>query len=1266
MSDPITDLQSVMQSAMKTTTNHNDTQTSEQSMINDSNKNTKALRPLEEKIQSLLAEARQAPMYEKSLASMDNKGQAFLDAINMALSVDPSVASGANINIVDDVSIVLSDDNSEAPLESALESALESVHKTLSDESLAFLDAINKTLSNDKSQAPLDDKASKALSDESQAPVENINKTLSDDKSHIEVDDKISKALSDDKSQTPLEDKISKVVSGNMSAKSLDDEIRKALSHDKSQTEMYDRICKALSNDKSELPLDDKILALLAERRKTNAKTQAFLDNIHKSFTDDRISIALTDDKSTDATENTSKAELAQTDHVSGTSTALSTEVHRQPFCDTTVFWIGCSNILESFLSSMPCWRPLTIQERRKAIFLATDRTVMAFGQKEKNKTAAFAYDSPHEVLELVLPQNHCVGGRISRKYSVVVEIPDREVFIPKRPKSPKSSFQLMVDSINDLIDLLALNDKPCVPEDKDRWEKAEPQAFEMVLSVGGNIKSENLTDQVSLFFRRATREEGLPHPVELHLSQKEWYERWMVWMTKNADKCKEKAKEAKFAQCSNIPKCDLDFEIDDTLLPMLDSDSADSILDFTNNKSKSGKNKKVPGEIALADSARKPKSKPPPPKPMPHRNVWIPDHDVVLGLDTKGQEAATSATRIFQERIIPVYSSKANLREEHINIMKLMLKEELKDEEEFRNQETLPESRFWVKVGDLEEEPRKESKTRPDSTKWLPLPSGDFLGPYFVAHDIDILKAVEAWAKTDPEPTLSTLFKCGEQPKEPESRSRSILESVPSDEERHKKDTRRKSLAAENKSTPVATSLVNPTAVSITGPPLLLQMEGPMETLGEKAKQICKEWVEDSETLLIKAAKKTLIDAFQADFHSFLFLFQVQLRRLRGGDLSGKKNDGFSAVGSDDNSWVSAEPSVEEKGTRVEDIERACVAFMNQMGNDMVKNYILLTGDTALCTSPTPSFPAAMSCGSILSDADHSHVHPGVTDESKAAFKKAMGNFEARQSSPACLRQADNKARRTANNVSFASPKESPEISVLSDTKAARFDPNEANELIQDAVQKAVKQLEVNIEKIYSVDSFQKKAAKAPLPRLKSKSKSRSYDRHDDHDDDDDEKYDTTEESTRSYPSYDVPSYDLSYESHSETSAEEESLPTTRSESYYGNPRSRTFSGYENEGSYRQYDDDDDDDDESNTGTYTYEPTSEPRGRNDSATFDSPVDDRDDFDDDSTYPTVDSGHHDEESVTFSPSEASASFETYEKPRVPIRPETWFPGWFVV
>ena len=129
---------------------------------------------------------------------------------------------------------------------------------------------------------------------------------------------------------------------------------------------------------------------------------------------------------------------------------------------------------------------------------------------------------------------------------------------------------------------------------------------------------------------------------------------------------------------------------------------------------------------------------------------------------------------------------------------------------------------------------------------------------------------------------------------------------------------------------------------------PTLFQLTGPIETLDQKAKETCQDWVNDSETLLIKAAKKTLIDSFQQDFHSFLFLFQLQLKRIKGGYTAGGNQSvaSGSPPPGDECSWVSAEPSVKEADTRIADIEHACIDFMNKMGNNMVKRYQDLSGE--------------------------------------------------------------------------------------------------------------------------------------------------------------------------------------------------------------------------------------------------------------------------------------------------------------------------------
>ena len=904
----------------------------------------------------------------------------------------------------------------------------------------------------------------------------------------------------------------------------------------------------------------------------------------------------------------------------STTSTALSTEVNN-PLCGLTLLLeAACFDQMMSCL--FPCGRPLTNQERRKVIFAATDRS-------KSNKT--YDYDLAHDVLELVLSQNHCVGGRISDggRMSIVIEMPDQRQLIPGRPPLPKGNLQQIQDSLRDLVNLLSLNPTPIPDEQRDRWEPAEQRTFELVLNHCGPIRSQQISNQVSVFVRRASLEEIVPYHVDFHLSQKAWHERMMIWMSQSSKTCKEKAATA---QAVYIPRCT---EIQE----WQDYDDFRMVSDDSMVEAKS--NKQIPGEIAVKSTSEETSNSAGHNEneslesSTPQKNVWIPDFDVVLGAQTK---TTTTATKIFEERVLPVYSSKTHLRESHIKIIKLMLQEELRDEAKMIEDDTVPESTFWVKMSEVQEEPgNQEGKSsRNSDCKWLCLENGDFVGPFVVASNGALQRAVAAGNNRDFQPDLQPSLCGGQIDPEP---SFSALEAAPTDRQRDPEPSfcaLETSPTDEQEDPPIedVRQALSKGSMSPAKPaehPPLFNLTGPLQNLSEEAKQTCQEWVDNSDTLLIKAAKKTMIDAFQADFHSFLFLFQVQLNRIKGGDLRSScgSKDGFA----DDCSWVSAEPSVQEEDTRVEDIEQACIAFMNHLGNSMVRHYARLAGDPFVnASAPIVPLFSEDQRDDQVGGAEEIPNTASTTLSPIAIENKA--SIEARQSIPtsvselgAEVQQQHRKDRyqfypqgnAVIDDLAVVSKQEGPEKSVVENAKSVSFDLHESGNKLKAAIM----QLETQRHR---GTPTQKKAS------------TRKKDGYNLNFNDDDE----AEESSRKDPSSESSSFDT-FEPSLEASFE------SRTERYYDSPctrsrsRSRTFS--------TEYCDDDD--------TFpTFDSLHSEDDDDTFPTFDSPR--NDDDDDDDTFPTFDSPRND--SVTLSPSEMS-DFEEFCERNKPK--SSWLPEWLL-
>jgi len=343
------------------------------------------------------------------------------------------------------------------------------------------------------------------------------------------------------------------------------------------------------------------------------------------------------------------------------------------------------------------------------------------------------------------------------------------------------------------------------------------------------------------------------------------------------------------------------------------------------------------------------------------------------------------------------------------------------------------------------------------------------------------------------------------------------------------------------------------------------------------------------------------VVDAFQADFHSFLFLFQVQLKRMKRVDL--KKtittDDGASVTSvADDCSWVSAEPSVIEEDTRIRDIEKACVAFMNQMGNNMVRQYEELSGDRFKKASSRESAttPALAPVPDAIDERDDNQIDP--TEDTKTAkwfsnVNARIDSIEARQSNTRAnagqwhLQLQPNASNSNISHLGVLAS-EGPEQSTVTKAKTVSFDIQESSDKLKAAI------MQLNEQREHEFQRREKVRKAFSTSRLQKPESNLDFD--------DDEQ---AEESTRTN-SYDSPSYDDTFEPSIETSA------TSADTESYSRSRSRTFS--------------------TKLG-----------------------------DDDDTYPTFDSRRGD--SGTFSPSELSFD-ECAERPKQKAGwADSWVPVW---
>lgn len=676
-------------------------------------------------------------------------------------------------------------------------------------------------------------------------------------------------------------------------------------------------------------------------------------------------------------------------------STALEKEENRKA-PDETEFdgmiksLVYCENIVHNLMAMKICFGSRMRQSRmpnwslpkRLNEFRTADRI------SEKNGFTV-EYEKSQEVLEMVLANNHSVANPFSKKYATIVECPDQVELFPLAPLPAKGLTEQIQDSVQDLVRTVTLQ-PPLEEPPLNRWVPVESRIVEIHLCEDGPMRSHRISKQVSVLSRFATVEEIRPYEVEFHISQKAWHERMVLWLRKRA----ESSSLHYFSQCG----------------AQSDQNGATSPL----NSIDSMNSHYVPKEIEVLETQ----------KPKPRHvfkaapsmdSIWIPEYDVVLNIENT--VASTVATRILKNRVVPYFGIKEELRPSQVHVMALMLQEELKDEEKFAN-EDLPMANFWMKIADCEEKTKTKEQLE---TKWLRKDSGDFMGPFVHASDKAIQEAAVGWVK---EFALKQLEKLSDESLDPApssspvpaANSRPSLPAPALTPPRSPQGTTGSQALTQvgNRfgSQPNSPVSFNPLFVEEIA---LFNMTGPIETLDQKAKEVCQGWVNDSETLLIKAAKKTLIDSFQTDFHSFLFLFQLQLKRIKAGYENGNaQSDAPSVISqADDRSWVSAEPSVKEEDDRVSNIEAACIAFMNQMGNDMVKHYDHLSSEKktkktvseekrdeseAVSERNVDEFMRNQTtkCSSLI---HHSSVHSGSVQTNKSAA--VLGCFEDKLADP-------------------------------------------------------------------------------------------------------------------------------------------------------------------------------------------------------------------------------------------------------------------------
>lgn len=593
----------------------------------------------------------------------------------------------------------------------------------------------------------------------------------------------------------------------------------------------------------------------------------------------------------------------------------LSTEV-QSPLCGLRS-WLQVFSFLHDHITiGSLCTQ--SSYRRSLDLFYDTDRT-----SKKPD------YDGLYEVLELVLSQNHSAGAFFSPKYSVVVEVADEEELRPPDEVYSTSIFRRLMENGKCFSKLMSSSND--TSSEEDQRVQVEPTGFELLLGCE-QIASEQVSPKVSVFMRTANKEEVMPFEVKFHPKHQGYPEKIRNFLTKSIKTCNDGVQSANELR-SKIPKCD----IDEGMIPQIDSYESTMT--------------KIPDEIEIAV----PKTKKVPEMrqeivwPQEHqKDMWIPDCDVVLGT----REITTKATGIFCTRVMPIYTFKEKLNVGNVSVMKHMLLQELK-EELMLQRHHMAGPIFWVKVVDADEnmdENSNESEERiAHEIRWLRKDDGDFVGPFVKACD----KVIR-----------NKLNECKEE--EREDLSRSIEQDPPANESVDQIESMRMSMSLrdpEPRETGdiIQSAVANNSIISATGAVStehknnnaekpdtfkpFFALTGPIETLDEQARSTCQKWLDDSETLLVKVAKKCCIESFHADFQAFLSLFQLQLKRIKERKQSTDKFSGLR----ENSSWVNWEPNVEEEDYRIASIENACILFLNQMGNDMVQHYAMLSKEAAL-----------------------------------------------------------------------------------------------------------------------------------------------------------------------------------------------------------------------------------------------------------------------------------------------------------------------------
>ncbi|CAB9507936.1 expressed unknown protein [Seminavis robusta] len=831
-------------------------------------------------------------------------------------------------------------------------------------------------------------------------------------------------------------------------------------------------------------------------------------------------------------------------------------------FCKEQFYMIvmdGCGQCKMMLIKSYNMHRPKDLTN-----FRAADRTA-TFDPKDE-------FELYHEVLEVVLSEYHSVGGKFSDQYAAILECRGgTEKLLP--PPMPKGPIAVIQDAF------LTLKAALPIEESEDREEKEEEEQeplvegyrdspeVEMLLCRG--LRPEETTKEISVMGRRASEEEVQPYMVELHYSQKQWHERMKDWMQDTFNKKSEMVADARDG-CAALERP----------APMACGPPGHLMTSFSDGSMLSG-SERIPREIEVATDDSSNDGSKSTQHLLPRDNIWIPEYDVVFGV-SRESNASTKATEIFKRRVLTFFVTKTNIRESQVQVMKLMLKEEIEDEETF-DSKTTPDATFWMKLADCTDDEAK--KDRSTEAKWLKKEDGDFLGPFVRAPETFIYKAVVEWIKAydgsesgsrDPEPCMTKSFATAAQGDD------NTVEEVPH-------------VSAIEAKVPHAAPQTQQKG------PNLFQLTGPIETLDQKAKETCQDWVNDSETLLIKAAKKTLIDSFQQDFHSFLFLFQLQLKRIKGGYTAGGSHSVASGspqgAGGDDCSWVSAEPSVQEADTRIADIEKACIDFMNRMGNNMVKRYQELSGEDDA---------AAAAAAAAVAAADEARDDDGTLEDDDDPSVGSEGRERGSNPPTPTRKHALKAAKAAKDRTTRHEDDDDPALLSKDDTTCGKTDDQSFDYSEASTPERFLRQLDERKGRPSRYrQPLRKSRTRSPPPR-----RGRSPRRHRD---------DSYSEEDRSVRSYRSRSYGRSFDDRTERTWRSRSLSYERSpspEPSYVGGRTRNRRGYD---------------------------------------YDSPQPTNSFTDDDDTYPTRETGPLD--SVSLANSDLSLAQLTFDKPKAEA-------GWF--